>query len=270
MSRARTTGARRHFDGLCRIATGAAPRTMLPIVRSEASKGVLRAAHLRGQPGASRRAARGSRQVVVIGGGWIGGEVAAACRSLVRSRRARCIEALDCADDALTRAWSRARWMWAAELHRAHGVDVRLGIERRRRSPAARRDSVAGVVLADGTPSSPRGRARRRGRAPRRSPSGSRARNRTASTTAWSARRRGWHSAPRTSSPSATWRAGTTRCSIATCGSSTGRTRSNRRTGPRRPWCTGQRTGGLIAVRRRAVLLVGSVRKEDPIRRRRW
>jgi NADPH-dependent 2,4-dienoyl-CoA reductase/sulfur reductase-like enzyme len=133
-------GGTRHFDGLV-IATGAAPRTMSIV--DPALRGVFMLRTL-GDSLALREGLARASKVVVIGGGWIGGEVAAACRSL--DLDVTVIEALAA---PMMRSLGPDLGMWAAELHRSHGVDVRLGVGVE--AIAAEGDSVAGVVLADGT-----------------------------------------------------------------------------------------------------------------------
>ncbi len=133
-------GTSRHFDGLV-IATGAAPRTMSIIEKGLRGVYMLRTL---ADSLALRDALAAASKVVVIGGGWIGGEVAAACRSL--NLDVTVIEALAA---PMMRSLGVDLGMWAAELHRAHGVDMRLGVG----VDAILEDGgkVAGVVLADGS-----------------------------------------------------------------------------------------------------------------------
>ncbi len=88
---------------------------------------------------------RGPRRVVVIGAGFIGSEVAATCRG--RGLEVTMVEALDV---PLERALGRRMGLLTAEIHREHGVDLRLGVG------LAGFDGddegrVAGVRLADGS-----------------------------------------------------------------------------------------------------------------------
>ncbi|HEY5274744.1 MAG TPA: FAD-dependent oxidoreductase [Acidimicrobiales bacterium] len=133
-------GASRHFDGLV-IATGATPRTMSIIDPSLRGVFMLRTL---ADSLALRDGLAAASKVVVIGGGWIGGEVAAACRSL--DLDVTVIEALTA---PMMRSLGPDLGMWAAGLHRAHGVDVRLGIGVE--AVVADGDNIAGVKLADGT-----------------------------------------------------------------------------------------------------------------------
>jgi NADPH-dependent 2,4-dienoyl-CoA reductase/sulfur reductase-like enzyme len=133
-------GTARHFDGLV-IATGASPRTMSIVDPSLRGVFLLRTL---ADSLALRDGLAGASQVVVIGGGWIGGEVAAACRSL--DLDVTVIEALAA---PMMRSLGPDLGMWAAELHRSHGVDVRLGVGVE--AVVAVDDSIAGVVLADGS-----------------------------------------------------------------------------------------------------------------------
>ena len=130
----------RHFDGLV-VATGAAPRTMSIV--DPALKGVFMLRTLADSL-ALREGLAAASKVVVIGGGWIGGEVAAACRSL--DLDVTVIEALTA---PMMRSLGPDLGMWAAELHRSHGVDVRLGVGVE--AIVANGRNVAGVVLADGS-----------------------------------------------------------------------------------------------------------------------
>ncbi len=120
-------GERLPFDGLV-IATGASPRrlpgtdhldgvhTLRTLDDCLAIRGVLEA---------------GPRRVAVVGAGFIGAEVAATCRGL--GIDVSLIEALPV---PLERGLGSQMGAVMADLHRDHGVDVRLGV---------------GVVLIDGT-----------------------------------------------------------------------------------------------------------------------
>jgi NADPH-dependent 2,4-dienoyl-CoA reductase/sulfur reductase-like enzyme len=65
----------------------------------------------------------GARRVVVVGAGFIGGEVAASCRE-----RGAEVTMVEVAEAPLERQLGARVGLAVAELHRAHGVDVRLGI----------------------------------------------------------------------------------------------------------------------------------------------
>jgi 3-phenylpropionate/trans-cinnamate dioxygenase ferredoxin reductase subunit len=103
------------------LATGARPR-LLPIEGID-----LPGVHtLRRIPDslALREAFTPERQVVVIGAGWIGLEVAAAAREAGAS-----VTVLEYADVPLRAALGDRLGQHFAELHRSHGVDLRTGVE---------------------------------------------------------------------------------------------------------------------------------------------
>jgi NADPH-dependent 2,4-dienoyl-CoA reductase/sulfur reductase-like enzyme len=130
---------RMSFDGLV-IATGATPRT-LPGHGDLAGIHTLRTLDdcltvrsvLDAEP----------RRVVVVGAGFIGAEVAATCRT--RGLDVTLIEALPV---PLERAVGADVGALTADIHRDHGVDVRLGVGVARIDGAER---VEQVQLADGT-----------------------------------------------------------------------------------------------------------------------
>jgi 3-phenylpropionate/trans-cinnamate dioxygenase ferredoxin reductase subunit len=107
------------FDGLV-IATGASAR-VLPGMGEIVNVHVLRTLDdclaLRGALDA------GATRVVVVGAGFIGAEVAATCRG--RGCEVVMLEALAV---PLERALGAQMGMLVADIHREHGVDVRLGI----------------------------------------------------------------------------------------------------------------------------------------------
>jgi NADPH-dependent 2,4-dienoyl-CoA reductase/sulfur reductase-like enzyme len=127
------------YDGLV-IATGAAPRTLtgqpeldgLFVLRTLDDSLRLRAA-FDARP----------RRVVVIGAGFIGAEVAATARGL--GLDVTLVEALPA---PLVRGLGLQMGMACAELHRAHGVDLRLGAGVAGFDGAGR---VEQVRLTDGT-----------------------------------------------------------------------------------------------------------------------
>jgi NADPH-dependent 2,4-dienoyl-CoA reductase/sulfur reductase-like enzyme len=131
-------GERVPFDGLV-VATGAAPRT-LP--GTEGMGGVF---VLRTLDDCRRLAAELGKgpKVAVIGAGFIGSEVAAACRA--RGLDVTVIEALDL---PLLRVLGPVVGQACAALHRDQGTDLRLGLGVAGLEGGSR---VARVRLADGT-----------------------------------------------------------------------------------------------------------------------
>lgn len=132
------------FDGLV-IATGARPRR-LPDA-DEHPDGVLELRTLDDARAVRAALAAGPARVVVCGAGFIGAEVAASARSLGLA-----VTLVDVAAVPLDRVLDREAGMAVADLHRGHGVDVRLetgvaGFERRSDGS----NQVAGVVLTDGS-----------------------------------------------------------------------------------------------------------------------
>jgi 3-phenylpropionate/trans-cinnamate dioxygenase ferredoxin reductase component len=83
------------------------------------------------------------RRVLIVGAGFIGAEVAATCRT--RGHAVTLVEALPV---PLERAVGRQMGMLMAEIHRDHGVDLRLGVGVKRFEGAGR---IEGVVLDDGS-----------------------------------------------------------------------------------------------------------------------
>lgn len=134
------------YDALV-VATGAAART-LP--GSDAITGVT-TVRTAADADAVRRALDAGKRTVVVGAGFIGSEVATAAR-------ARClpVTVVEAAAVPLTRAVGEQAGSLLTDLHRAAGVDLRLGvgvagIETLR---ANGRQRVAGVRLTDGTTAS--------------------------------------------------------------------------------------------------------------------
>lgn len=111
-------GSELAFDGLL-IATGAAPRK-LPSQDGLAGVSVLRTLE---QAVALRSALEHTPRVAVVGAGFIGAEVAASCRS--RGLEVAMIEALPV---PIERAVGADVGQTIAQVHRDHGVDVRLGV----------------------------------------------------------------------------------------------------------------------------------------------
>lgn len=132
------------FDGLV-VATGCAPRTL------PGAEDLHRVRTLRTLDDA--RAVRhllhhGARRVLVVGAGFIGAEVAASCRSLGAA-----VTLVEPLSQPLLRVLGARVGAVVADLHRANGVDVRLGtgvagIEERRGEHA---DGTVAVTLSDGS-----------------------------------------------------------------------------------------------------------------------
>jgi 3-phenylpropionate/trans-cinnamate dioxygenase ferredoxin reductase component len=127
------------YDSLV-LATGAAPR------RLEVPGADLDGVHyLRTAEDATRLAAavRGGGRVAVIGGGWIGSEVAASLRQLGAE-----VVVVDPMPTPLHGVLGPQVGASFAQLHRAHGVELRMGVGVASLSGSGR---VDGVVLEDGT-----------------------------------------------------------------------------------------------------------------------
>ncbi|MBM3662430.1 MAG: oxidoreductase [Actinobacteria bacterium] len=122
------------------VATGAAPRTLggpnlagVHVLRTLEDCLALRA-----------DLDVGPDRVVVVGAGFIGAEVAATCRELGLS-----VTLLEGAPAPMARVLPESVGSFVADLHRAHGVDVRLGVGVDGLVGADGR--VSGVRLGDGT-----------------------------------------------------------------------------------------------------------------------
>lgn len=128
-------------DGVI-IATGARPRS-LPAAGGMAGVHVLRTV----DDALALKAdlERGPNRVAVVGCGFIGAEVAASART-----RGLDVTIIEAAPAPLTRVLDEGGGMAIADLHRSHGVDVRLGVGV---SGFAADDTgaVRAVELADGT-----------------------------------------------------------------------------------------------------------------------
>jgi len=129
------------FDGLV-VATGARPRALPGAPDGAAGLHVLRslddALRLREALDA------GPSRVVVIGFGFIGAEVAATARA-----RGLEVTVLEAAQAPLARVLDAQAGMAVADLHRGHGVDVRLGADVT--GFTMHGGAVSGVELGDGT-----------------------------------------------------------------------------------------------------------------------
>lgn len=132
------------YSGLV-LATGATPRA-LPLPGADAP-GVL---PLRSRADASATAERmgtcleKALPIVVIGGGFIGLEVAATAR-----KKGASVTVLEAAPRLLGRVLAPVLSDWYAELHRGHGVQLMLGAQVA--AIEADASGVTGVKLADGT-----------------------------------------------------------------------------------------------------------------------
>lgn len=124
------------FDGLV-IATGASPRT-LPDTPPLDGVFVLRTLE---DCLALRKDLEGGPRVCVVGGGFIGAEVAASCRT--RGLEVTVLEALPA---PLARAFPAEMGAACAALHRDHGVDLRtsVGVEGLEGSARVERVRLAG------------------------------------------------------------------------------------------------------------------------------
>ena len=133
------SGDRLRFDGLV-IATGASPRR-LPGQPDLAGLHVLRT--LDDSLGLRADLDAGASRVVVVGAGFIGGEVAATCR-----QRGHDVTVVEPLEQPLIRVLGPTIGAAVADLHRQHGVDLRLGVGVERIEGV---DRVESVVLSDGT-----------------------------------------------------------------------------------------------------------------------
>jgi 3-phenylpropionate/trans-cinnamate dioxygenase ferredoxin reductase subunit len=131
-------GRREPFDGLV-IATGATPRR--PFGSTLPGTHVLRTLDDAAALGAELRG--GAERVAIIGGGFIGAEVAAACRRM--GLEVTLIEALPM---PLTRLLGDDVGAVLADLHRERGVDVRVGVTV---TSMVGRSRVERLHLSDGT-----------------------------------------------------------------------------------------------------------------------
>ncbi len=132
------TGESVPYDGLV-IATGAAPRR-LPGHRDRAGLHVLRS--LDDCLGLRADLDAGPERVVVVGAGFIGGEVAATCR-----QRGHDVTVVEPLPQPLERVLGPQIGAAVADAHRSAGVDLRLGLGV---DAVLGEDHVEGVRTADG------------------------------------------------------------------------------------------------------------------------
>lgn len=107
------------FDGLV-VATGASPRMLPSIDTSMPGVHLLRTYD---ESVALREAIKHASRVAIIGAGWIGCEVAATCRDSGVD-----VTVIEFFPQPLERTLGPVMGAWAADLHRSHGVDLRLGV----------------------------------------------------------------------------------------------------------------------------------------------
>jgi NADPH-dependent 2,4-dienoyl-CoA reductase/sulfur reductase-like enzyme len=133
-------GSRVPYDALV-LATGSEPRSV-PLPGADAD-GVLML-RTREQSDAIRATFGAGRRLAIIGGGWIGLEVAAAARDAGTE-----VTVLEMAELPLLGVLGREMATVFADLHREKGVDLRLGVKIEEITVEDGRAS--GVRLADGT-----------------------------------------------------------------------------------------------------------------------
>ncbi|GAA2089032.1 FAD-dependent oxidoreductase [Kitasatospora saccharophila] len=113
-------GERLPFSKLL-LATGSAPRA-LPVPGGDGD--FVRTLRRLGDSEQLRAAFRPGARVVVVGAGWIGLEAAAAARTAGAE-----VTVLEAAELPLLRVLGREAARVFADLHRAHGVDLRFGVK---------------------------------------------------------------------------------------------------------------------------------------------
>ena len=134
------------WDGLV-VATGARPRR-LPGQGADDGSGLQPGLHelrtLDDARGLRAAIDGGARRLVVCGAGFIGAEVAASAR-----QRGLEVTLIDAAPIPMDRVLDAAAGMAVADLHRSHGVDVRLGVKVVGLEASA--DGTRSVTLDDGS-----------------------------------------------------------------------------------------------------------------------
>ncbi len=134
-------GAELEYGGLV-LATGASPRRLPSEVCPPDLGGVHVLRTLDDALSLRRALDAGPRRVCVIGAGFIGAEVAATCRG-----RGLAVTVLEAMEQPMVRGLGPRLGAVCAQLHRDHGVDLRLGV----RIDAVEGDGrVERVVLGDG------------------------------------------------------------------------------------------------------------------------
>lgn len=137
--RVTTQAGENHGYGELIWATGGAPR-MLPIAGGNLPG--VQGVRTRADADAMKAAAQTADQIVVIGGGYIGLEAAA-----VLSKFGKKVVLLEALDRVLARVAGEPLSRFYEAEHRAHGVDLRLGVAV---AAIEGEDHVTGVRLADG------------------------------------------------------------------------------------------------------------------------
>jgi NADPH-dependent 2,4-dienoyl-CoA reductase/sulfur reductase-like enzyme len=130
------------FDGLV-IATGATPRALPPAVCDPVLAGVHVLRTLDDALALRAALEAGPARVCVIGAGFIGAEVAATCRG-----RGLDVTVLEALEQPMVRGLGVELGAVCAQLHRDHGVDLRLGVQVERVEGNGRAERV---VLGDGS-----------------------------------------------------------------------------------------------------------------------
>lgn len=137
--RVTTQAGESHGYGELIWATGGAPR-MLPIPGGDLPG--VQGVRTRADADAMKAASQSADQIVVIGGGYIGLEAAA-----VLSKFGKKVVLLEALDRVLARVAGEPLSRFYEAEHRAHGVDLRLGVAV---AAIEGEDHVTGVRLADG------------------------------------------------------------------------------------------------------------------------
>jgi NADPH-dependent 2,4-dienoyl-CoA reductase/sulfur reductase-like enzyme len=112
------SGREAHFDGLV-VATGATPRHLPSF---ETTEGVVTVRRVEDATDLRRRLTAPSARLVVVGGGFLGMEVAATARGLGAE-----VTVVEPQPTPLARVLGAEIGTAIAEMHREHGVDLRMG-----------------------------------------------------------------------------------------------------------------------------------------------